>query len=131
MSQVKVRKAAGIYQKIEAIVLVFERPMDKIARVVMHFCGEQAIMDVVGSVMTEQGISFAVVQVHAYTVETQAEAEDAIQSYSKLFPGLPVVLMAVGGENSPTYWGRQDLANFMAHVPSKNVPWRRFSFAQN
>jgi hypothetical protein len=39
--------------------------------------------------------------------------------------------MAVGGENSPTYWGRQDLANFMAHVPSKNVPWRRFSFAQN
>src|ERR1700741_3930650 len=93
MSQVKVRKAAGIYQKIEAIVLVFERPMDKIARVILHFCGEQAIMDVVGSVMTEQGISFAVVQVHAYTVETQAEAEDAIQSYAKLFPGLPVVLM--------------------------------------
>jgi hypothetical protein len=104
--------------------------LDKIAREVMHFSGEQAIMDVVGSVMTEQGISFAVVQVHSYTVETQAEAEDAIHSYSKLFPGLPVVLMAVGGERSPTYWGRQDLANYMAHVPSKHVPWRRFSFAE-
>jgi hypothetical protein len=93
------------------------------------FGGGHAVMDVVGSVMTEQGISFAVVQVHSYTVETPAEAEDAIQSYAKLFPGLPVVLMAVGGERSPTYWGRSDLANYMAHVPSKNVPWRRFSFA--
>jgi len=52
-------------------------------------------MDVVGTVMTEQGISFAVVQVHAYTVETEAEAEDAIRSYGALFPGMPVVLMAI------------------------------------
>src|ERR1700722_19114279 len=106
ISQVNVRKAAGICQKIESIELVLGGSLDKIAREVMHFCGEQAIMDVVGSVITEQGISFAVVQVHSYTVETQAEAEDAIHSYSKLFPGLPVVLMAVGGERSPTYCGR-------------------------
>ena len=54
-------------------------------------------MNVVGSVMVEQGVSFAVIQVHAYTVETPNEVEDAIQTYGKLFPGLPVVLMAVAG----------------------------------
>jgi hypothetical protein len=87
-------------------------------------------MDVVGSVITEQGISFAVVQIPGFMVETQTEADDAIRSYGKLFPGLPVVLMVVGRERSPTYWGRSDLANYMASVPSKYVPWQRFSSAR-
>jgi hypothetical protein len=87
-------------------------------------------MNVVGAVMSEQGVSFAVVQVHAYTVETQAEAEDAIKSYARLFPGLPVVLMAVAGGRSPTYWGRSDLANFMATVPPTRIPLRTLNFAK-
>ena len=87
-------------------------------------------MNIVGTVMTEQGISFAVVQVHAYTVETEAEAEDAIHSYSRLFPGLPVVLMAVAGGRSPTYWGRRDLANFLASLPPTRIPLRPMSFAK-
>jgi hypothetical protein len=87
-------------------------------------------MNVVGSVMEEQGVSFAVIQVHAYTIETQSEAQDAIQAYGKLFPGLPVVLMAIASGRPPMYWGREDLAKFMATVPPTRVPWRIYSFAK-
>jgi hypothetical protein len=87
-------------------------------------------MNVVGSVMVEQGVSFAVIQVHAYTVETPSEAEDAIQTYGKLFPGLPVVLMAIAGGRAPMYWGREDIAKFMATVPPTRIPWRYYNFAK-
>ena len=46
--------------------------------------------------ITEQGVTFAVVQVQAYKVETPQEAEETIQSYAPLFPGMPVVVMAIG-----------------------------------
>jgi hypothetical protein len=87
-------------------------------------------MDVVGTVMTEQGIDFAVVQVHAYTVETEAEAQEAIRSYGALFPGMPVVLMAIAGGRPPTFWGRRDLASHVASLPSEDVPLRTFNFAK-
>jgi hypothetical protein len=87
-------------------------------------------MDVVGSVMTEQGVTFAVVQVQGYKVETPQEAEETIQAYAPLFPGLPVVVMAVGaGERPTTYWGRDDLATFMAGVHPSTLDWRCYSVA--
>ena len=88
-------------------------------------------MDVVGSIMTEQGVTFAVVQVQGYKVETPQEAEETIQAYAPLFPGLPVVVMAVGaGERPTTYWGRDDLANFMAgRHPAQRWPGDVYSLA--
>jgi len=86
-------------------------------------------MQVVGSIVEEQGIRFAVLQVPAYRVESQQEAEEAIASYARLFPSLPVVLMAVGGAAGTTYWGRQDLASFMARQPPASITWQKFSFA--
>jgi hypothetical protein len=86
-------------------------------------------MKVVGSVMTEQGITFAVVQVQAYKVETPQEAEETIQSYAPLFPRLPVVVMAIGKETGPTYWGRDDLANFMARTHPSSIEWRCYGLA--
>jgi hypothetical protein len=86
---------------------------------------ERSAMDVVGSVMTEQGVTFAVVQVQGYKVETPQEAEETIQAYAPLFPGLPVVVMAVGAAGRPTtFWGRDDLANFMSGVHPASLAWR-------
>jgi hypothetical protein len=111
------------------MALVFGAARDDIRASATPLLSEPA-MNIVGTVITEQGISFAVVQVHAYTVETEAEAEDAINSYSRLFPGLPVVLMAIAGGRSPTYWGRRDLANFLARLPPNRIPLRPLSFAK-
>jgi hypothetical protein len=91
--------------------------------------GKQDSMKVIGSVMTEQGITFAVVQVQAYKVGTPQEAAETIQAYAPLFPGMPVVVMAIGKEAGPTYWGRDDLANFMAGVHPSSVEWRSYGFA--
>jgi hypothetical protein len=96
--------------------------------VVVRF-GEHGSMKVIGSVMTEQGITFAVVQVQAYKVETPQEAEETIRAYAPLFPGMPVVVMAIGKEAGPTYWGRDDLANFMARVHPSSVEWRCYGLA--
>ena len=87
-------------------------------------------MDVVVSVMTEEGVTFAVVQVQGYKVETPQEAEETIQAYAPLFPGLPVVVMAVGAGGRPTiYWGRDDLATFMSGVHSASLAWRVYRLA--
>jgi hypothetical protein len=88
-------------------------------------------MDVVGSVMTEQGVTFAVVQVQGYKVETPQEAEETIEAYAPLFPGLPVVVMAVGtGERPTTFWGRDDLATFMSGVHPASLAWRVYRLAR-
>ncbi len=87
-------------------------------------------MQVVGSIVEEQGINFAVVQVHAYMVGNAEEAEETIRAYTRLFPGMPVVLMAVGGKTGPTYWGRPDLATFMARQRPSAITWQKFSFAR-
>lgn len=41
--------------------------------------------------------------------------------------GQPVVLMAEGTRRVPTYWGRDDLVEYMARVPLEAVPWQRFT----
>jgi hypothetical protein len=88
-------------------------------------------VDTVGSVITEQGITFAVVQVQGYKVETPQEAEANIAAYAQLFPGLPVVVMAVGsGERPTTFWGRSDLATYLAGIHPARLDWRRYSFAR-
>ncbi len=74
-------------------------------------------------------ITFAVVQVQAYKVETPQEAAETIQAFAPLFPGMPVVVMAIGKEAGPTYWGRDDLANFMAGIHPSSVEWRSYGFA--
>jgi hypothetical protein len=100
-----------------------------IMRAVVARFGEHGSMKVIGSVMTEQGLTFAVVQVQAYKVETPQEAAETIQAFAPLFPGMPVVVMAIGKEAGPTYWGRDDLANFMAGIHPSSVEWRSYGFA--
>jgi hypothetical protein len=88
-------------------------------------------MQVEGAVITEQGVTFAVVVVRRSVVNTPGERDQAIAAFSaELFDGLPVVLMAQESTGTPTYYGRNDLSAFMANVPVEAVPWQRFTFRQ-
>lgn len=80
-----------------------------------------------GAVITEQDVTFAVVIVKEYVVNIPSEAQDAISSFRPLFPGIPVVLMAQDSRGTPTYYGRQDIARFMANVPLSAVPWKEYT----
>lgn len=80
-----------------------------------------------GAVIREQGINFAVVIVKRDVLSTPTAAEDAIRAFAPVFGGLPVVLMAQDGRGRPTYYGRKDIARFMAGVPLGAVRWKRFT----
>jgi hypothetical protein len=84
-------------------------------------------MQIIGSIIRERGVTFAVVRVDGNRVCTQAQADEAIFDLSRLFRGLPVVLMAVSSHHTPTYWGRDDLARFMSRVHPSRVPWRTYT----
>lgn len=84
-------------------------------------------MTIEGAVIREQGITFAVVVVKPHVLSIPSEAEDMIESLRPVFDGVPVVLMAQDGRGRPTYYGRRDIARFMANVHPSRVPWKRFT----
>jgi hypothetical protein len=80
-----------------------------------------------GALIREQGAEFAVVIVKRQVLTTPTTAEDAIRAFAPVFGGVPVVLMAQDGRGRPTYYGRKDIARFMARVPLTAVRWKRFT----
>lgn len=80
-----------------------------------------------GALIKEQGVTFAIVVVKPHIIRNSFQANDAIRSFQPLFPGTPIVLMAQDGFGTPTYYGRNDLVNFMASVPMAAVPWQEFT----
>lgn len=80
-----------------------------------------------GAVIREQGVTFAVVIVKPHVVADRGASADAIASFSPVFGGVPVVLMAQDARGRPTYVGRPDLVRFMSRVPLGAVPWREYT----
>jgi hypothetical protein len=44
-----------------------------------------------------------------------------------MFGGIPTVLMAQDFQGTPTYYGRSDIAEFMASVPLEAVRWKEYT----
>lgn len=80
-----------------------------------------------GAVVREQGVTFAVVVVKKHIVDNTSEANRAVRSFSPAFPGLPIVLMGQDSRGVPTYFGRRDIANFLASISPSQIPWRRYT----
>lgn len=80
-----------------------------------------------GAVIEEQGVTFAVVIVKKHLVDSGSEADRTIAAFQPVFPGLPVVLMAQDYQGAPTYYGRRDIARFLADVPLEAIPWKEYT----
>ncbi|NIE81392.1 hypothetical protein [Asaia sp. As-1742] len=83
-------------------------------------------MQIEGAVIKEQNTTFAVVVVKREVLSDLYRAQDAIRSFSPIFPGIPIVLMAQDHRGTPSYYGRSDISKFMASVPLQAIPWRRY-----
>ena len=83
-------------------------------------------MRIQGAVIREQGQTFAVIVVRPHVVQSSTAAADAIRNFTPVF-GVPVVLMAQDGRGRPTFYGRPDIAKFMASVPLHAIPWREYA----
>ncbi|QYF86583.1 hypothetical protein [Brevundimonas sp. PAMC22021] len=79
-----------------------------------------------GAIIREQGIVFAIVVVKRHILDNTAEANRVARSFQPAFPGMPVVLMAQTHRGAATYFGRPDIARFLARVPLSAIPWREY-----
>lgn len=84
-------------------------------------------MRIQGAIIREQGQTFAVVIVKPNVLQNHTEAASMIASFSPVFGGVPVVLMAQDSRGRATYYGRKDIARFLASVPLRAIPWKEFT----
>lgn len=84
-------------------------------------------MRFLGSVIREQGVTFAIVVVKKHVIDSSRSAGDAIAAFRPCFPGLPIVLMAQNHRGTPTYYGRPDISKFLASVPLSAIPWKKYT----
>lgn len=85
-------------------------------------------MQLEGAVIKEQGVTFAVVVVKPQVTQNSLEARRAIAAFSGAFDGLPVVLMSQD-RGRARFYGRPDLAKFLASVPVHCIPWRKYTMS--
>ena len=80
-----------------------------------------------GAVLKEQGVTFAVVRVEQEVLgRLVEELEELRASFSELFQGLPVILMARDWNGRASYNGRRDIARFLSTVRSGAFEWIDF-----
>ena len=80
-----------------------------------------------GSVIREQGVTFAIVIVKKHIVDSASEAVQTIRSFAPAFGYVPVVLMAQDNGGTPTWYGRRDIVSFLRNVPLAAIPWKEYT----
>ncbi len=84
-------------------------------------------MKLQGAVIREQGITFAIACVKSQVLDNSSMANEAISSLYPVFGGIPVVLMTQDPYGRAKYYGRRDIAQFMANVPLRAIPWQEYT----
>ncbi len=84
-------------------------------------------MKLQGSVIKEQGVTFAIVIVKKYVLDSQIESKKAINSFSGLFPNMPIVLMAQDHKGLASYRGRKDIVKFLTNLNLTQIPWKEYT----
>ncbi len=79
------------------------------------------------AVIIEQNVTFAVVLVRPETLNDKNFADRLIDTLEPSFGEIPVVLMVQDAAGTPTYYGRTDIAEFLANVPLESMPWKKYA----
>ena len=83
-------------------------------------------MLVQAALIKHQGVSFAVVSVKSHVIHSETQSQEAIQSFSYMFPNMPIVLMGIVG-GRPMFRGRNDLVRFLSRLHINQLPWRKYN----
>lgn len=82
-----------------------------------------------GALLKEQGVTFAIVVVKPLVLNSTIECDNARRSFTTVFPGVPIILMAQNSRGVPTYQGRTDIVRFLSKVSPSRIPWKRYNYA--
>jgi signal recognition particle receptor subunit beta len=93
----------------------------------LHLNLSSNLMKFTGAQIREQGQSFALVLITSHAASTQHTRQEAMQTFSRYFPGIPLVLACQGSGGLFTYYGRQDIANFLANLDPRRIPWKEYT----
>lgn len=85
-------------------------------------------MQLEGAIIKEQGQNFAIVIVKSHVLNSN-ERDNAVQQFSRYFPGMPIILMAQNSRGIPTYYGRTDIVNFLSKLHMSQIPWKKYTFS--
>lgn len=80
-----------------------------------------------GAVIKEQGVTFAIVVVKPHVIQNSFTADKARESFSRYFPGMPIILMAQNSRGIPTYQGRKDIVKFLSNIHPSRIPWKHYT----
>ncbi|MEQ8153682.1 MAG: hypothetical protein ABRQ25_02135 [Clostridiaceae bacterium] len=86
-------------------------------------------MRIDGTIIKEEGVTFAVVEVHPKNMRNHIDANEEKRKVAKFFPDMPIVLMSKESEDVPTYYGRPDIVNVLKKVYPSRVPLVKFTFS--
>jgi hypothetical protein len=86
-------------------------------------------MKFTAAVIKEQGLTFALCLVKASAVSTQGGRQNAADAFRPHFPGMPIIIAAQDGNGRFTYYGRQDIADFLASLHPSQIPWREYTIS--
>ncbi len=84
-------------------------------------------MQIEGAIIKEQGQTFAIVVVKSHVLNS-SDRDEVASSFSRYFPGMPIILMAQDSRGTPTYYGRTDIVRFLKNVHLSRIPWKKYTF---
>jgi hypothetical protein len=80
-----------------------------------------------GAVINECGTTFALAAVSPSIVHDKTEAERLVKLLEeRVFPGLPVALMAREWNGHVCFYGHVDVPKALAGVHLSRIPWQRY-----
>lgn len=80
-----------------------------------------------GALIREQGVTFAIIVVKQHVLNSPHERDQMQQFGMQVFGPIPIILMAQDTRGIPTYYGRQDIVNFLSRVNPAAIPWKRYT----
>lgn len=79
-----------------------------------------------GAVISEQGVTFAIIVVKSTVFTTQQSLSNASSQFSNVFSGMPIILMCQDGRGIPKYYGRNDIVKFLSKIHISQIPWKEY-----
>lgn len=81
-------------------------------------------MKIYGSVIIEQGVTFAIVVVSNSVTNYTSRIIRVRQQLQQLFPRMPIILMSQDSSGKPHYFGRRDIVKFLESIRVDQIPWK-------
>ena len=83
-------------------------------------------MRIIGSIVEEQSVTFAIVLVKRQVTQIPAEADTARAAFQVYFPGMPLVLASQDSQGVFEYQGRDDIVRLLAGIDPARIPWMTY-----